>query len=158
MLGVSAAARCQLQPSVSTDDALYHCLNIQPVLLRQLLTSFPTLLNRTGYADAYRGWRTGVWGWVARRFPAAAAADASGGAAVPAGPRQALLERREALHLGGVTYLGLVLAASSGAAHLCSGNLLVTRAQAALLTAPTLSEACILHIRARVINNVSRAR
>jgi hypothetical protein len=73
MLGVSAAARvrtlCQLQPSVSTDEALCHCLISLPELLRQLLTSFPTLLHRTGYADAYRGWRTGVWGWVARRSP-----------------------------------------------------------------------------------------
>lgn len=84
------------------------------------------------------------------------AASAGAAAAVealqsPSGPRQVLLERLQALQLGTAEYVGLVLAASMGAAQLCSGNLLAASSRGALLAGPTLAEACVMQNKTRVI-------
>lgn len=64
----------------------YYTLIVLPELLQQLLSSWPTLLHRIGFAEGYklRGWRTATWSWVSRAFPpseAATPAEAEGGRA-----------------------------------------------------------------------------
>ncbi len=64
-----------------------------PELLQQLISLWPALLHKIGYAESYklRGWRTATWSWVTRAFPhpddsgATPAAAENGQACKPAG-------------------------------------------------------------------------
>lgn len=86
LIEFSGAARVHAlyDSSVTLDDHLFYPLIVLPELLQQLLTSIPTLMHRTAYAEQYRGWRTATWPWVQRAFPATADASlaAANGTAV----------------------------------------------------------------------------
>ena len=49
----------------------YYSLIVLPELLQQLISLWPALLPKIGFAEGYklRGWRTATWSWVARAFP-----------------------------------------------------------------------------------------
>lgn len=40
-------------------------------LLQQLISLWPALLHKIGFAEGYKlhGWRTATWSWVSRAFP-----------------------------------------------------------------------------------------
>lgn len=71
----------------------YYPLIVLPELLQQLISLWPALLHKIGYAESYklRGWRTATWSWVTRAFPhpddssATPAAAENGQACKPAG-------------------------------------------------------------------------
>lgn len=72
----------------------YYPLIVLPELLQQLISLWPALLHKIGFAEGYklRGWRTATWSWVARAFPhpddsatGAPRADEEKGQAPPAG-------------------------------------------------------------------------
>lgn len=49
----------------------YYPLIVLSELLQQLISLWPALLHKIGFAEGYklRGWRTATWSWVARAFP-----------------------------------------------------------------------------------------
>ncbi|KAI7838324.1 hypothetical protein COHA_007893 [Chlorella ohadii] len=95
LIEVSGAARVRAlyQRTVSLNDHFYYPLIVLPELLQQLISLWPALLHKIGYAESYklRGWRTATWSWVTRAFPhpddssATPAAAENGQACKPAG-------------------------------------------------------------------------